>query len=63
MCRAGVRKAKANVGFSLMKVNKNGLYISSRRKDREDVGLLVTEAEHLVTNNVEKVNSSFISVR
>lgn len=70
VCRDGVRKAKANLEFSLVrnvKGNKNGFYkyISRKRKIRENVGLLLDGAGDLVTKDMEKAkvfNAFFTSV-
>ncbi|GAB0179181.1 mitochondrial enolase superfamily member 1 [Grus japonensis] len=70
VCRVGTRKAKAHLELKLagdVKDNKKGFfkYISSKRKTRENVGLLLNEVGALVmenTENVELLNAFFASV-
>lgn len=64
MCRYGVREAKALLKLNLVKHekgNKEGFYrhISSRRKLRENMGLLLNEAGDLITKDVEKAKVLF----
>ncbi|PKU47794.1 rna-directed dna polymerase from mobile element jockey-like [Limosa lapponica baueri] len=65
-----MRKAEANLELNLardVKYNKKGLfkYIHSKRKTRENVGLLLNEAGALVMEDTEKaelLNAAFASV-
>jgi len=69
-CREAMRKAKVHLELNLardVKNNKKGFfkYISSKRKTRENVGLLLNEAGVLVTEDAEKaelLNAFFASV-
>ncbi|GAB0208892.1 hypothetical protein GRJ2_003354900 [Grus japonensis] len=69
-CRDATRKAKAHLALNLardVKDNKKGFfkYISSKRKTRENVGLLLNEVGALVMEDTEKVellNAFFASV-
>ncbi|GAB0207970.1 mitochondrial enolase superfamily member 1 [Grus japonensis] len=69
-CRDATRKAKASLELNLakdVKDNKKGFfkYISSKRKSRENVGLLLNEVGALVTEDTEKaelLNAAFASV-
>jgi len=59
-CREAMRKAKVHLELNLakdIKDNKKGFfkYISSKRKTRENVGLLLNELGVLVTEDTEKV--------
>ncbi|GAB0209507.1 mitochondrial enolase superfamily member 1 [Grus japonensis] len=61
-CRDAMRKAKAHLELKLagdVKDNKKDFfkYISSKRKSRENVGLLLNEVGALVTEDTEKVES------
>jgi len=70
VCRDATRKAKAHLELKLtrdVKNNKKGffIYISSKRKARDNVGLLLNEAGVLVTEDAEKaelLNAFFASV-
>ncbi|GAB0206875.1 mitochondrial enolase superfamily member 1 [Grus japonensis] len=70
VCRDATRKAKAHLELNLamdVKDNKKGFfkYISSKRKTRENVGLLLNEVGALVTEDTEKMellNAFFASV-
>ncbi|GAB0188533.1 mitochondrial enolase superfamily member 1 [Grus japonensis] len=70
VCRDATRKAKAHLELNLardVKENKKGFfkYISSKRKNRENVGPLLNEVGALVTEDTEKVellNAFFASV-
>ncbi|GAB0189216.1 mitochondrial enolase superfamily member 1 [Grus japonensis] len=70
VCRDATRKAKARMELNLardVKDNKKGFFyfISSKRKTRENVGLLLNEVDTLVTEDTEKVellNAFFASV-
>ncbi|GAB0177889.1 mitochondrial enolase superfamily member 1 [Grus japonensis] len=70
VCRDAVRKAKAHLGLNLardVKENKKGFfkYISSKRKTRENVDMLLNEVGALVMEDTEKVallNAFFASV-
>ncbi|GAB0179374.1 mitochondrial enolase superfamily member 1 [Grus japonensis] len=60
VCRDATRKAKAYLELNLardVKDNKKGFfkYISSKRKTRENVGLLLNEVGALVMEDTEKV--------
>jgi len=69
-CRDATRKAKAHLELSLardVKDNKKSFfkYINSKRKTRENVGLLLNEVGVLVTEDAEKaelLNAFFASV-
>ncbi|GAB0180635.1 mitochondrial enolase superfamily member 1 [Grus japonensis] len=69
-CRDATRKAKAHLELKLardVKDNKKGFfkYISSKRKTKENVGLLLNEVGALVTEDTEKaelLNAAFASV-
>jgi len=69
-CRDAMRKAKAHLELKLardVKDNKKSFfkYISSKRKTRDNVGLLLNEAGALVTEDAEKaelLNAFFASV-
>jgi len=69
-CRDATRKAKVHLEFNLardVKDKKKGFfnYISSKRKARENVGLLLNEAGVLVKEDAEKaelLNAFFASV-
>jgi len=68
--RDATRKAKAHLELNLardVKNNKKGFlnYTSSKRKARDNVGLLLNEADILVTEDAEKaelLNPFFASV-
>jgi len=67
-CRDEVRKAKAHLELSLlkgMKCGRQGFYgdISSKRKSRENVGLLLNGIRDQVTNHVQeaRVLSAFVA--
>jgi len=70
VCRGEMRKAKVHVELNLardVKDNKKGFfnYISSKRKARDNVGLLMNEVGVLVTEDTEKaelLNAAFASV-
>ncbi|GAB0186019.1 mitochondrial enolase superfamily member 1 [Grus japonensis] len=70
VCRDATRKAKAHLELNLargIKHNKKGFfkYISSKRKTRENVGLLLNEVGALVMEDTEKaelLNAAFVSV-
>ncbi|GAB0208568.1 mitochondrial enolase superfamily member 1 [Grus japonensis] len=70
VCRDATRKAKAHLELNLageVKENKKGFfkYISSKRKTRENVVLLLNEVGALVTEDTEKaelLNAFFASV-
>ncbi|GAB0207304.1 hypothetical protein GRJ2_003196000 [Grus japonensis] len=70
VCRNATRKAKAHLELKLagdVKDKKKGFfkYISSKRKTRENVGLLLNEVGALVTEDTEKaesLNAFFASV-
>ncbi|GAB0204878.1 mitochondrial enolase superfamily member 1 [Grus japonensis] len=69
-CRDAMRKAKAHLELNLardVKDNKKGFFksISSKRKTRENVGLLLNEVGALVTEDTEKtelLSAAFASV-
>ncbi|GAB0208405.1 mitochondrial enolase superfamily member 1 [Grus japonensis] len=70
VCRGATRKAKAHLELNLageVKDNKKGFfkYISSKRKTKENVGLLLNEMGALVMEDTEKaelLNAAFASV-
>ncbi|GAB0178125.1 mitochondrial enolase superfamily member 1 [Grus japonensis] len=70
VCREAMGKAKAHLELNLardVKNNKKDLfkYISSKRKTRENVGLLLNKVGALVTEDTEKaelLNAAFASV-
>ena len=69
-CRDAMRKAKSHLELNLardVKDNKKGFFksISSKRKTRETVGLLLNEVSALVTEDTEKtelLSAAFASV-
>ncbi|XP_068809550.1 uncharacterized protein [Struthio camelus] len=69
VCRDATRKTKAHLELNLardVKDNKKGFfkYITSKRKTRENVGLLLNGAGALVTKDIEKaelLNAAFAS--
>ncbi|GAB0182556.1 mitochondrial enolase superfamily member 1 [Grus japonensis] len=69
VCRDAMRKAKAHLELNLVRdvKDKKGFfkYISSKKKTRENVGLLLNEVGALVTEDTEKaelLNAFFASV-
>lgn len=62
VCSNGVRKAKAHLELNLardVQGNKKGFSrcISSKKKDRENVGLLLNGRRELVTKDMEKAET------
>jgi len=62
-CRGGVRKAKVHLELSLVRDVKGGIkgfyqYISSKRKQRENMDLLLNGAGGLVTKDTEKAKGT-----
>ena len=63
MCSGYVRKAKANWELNLSRdSNRKGKYINSKRKARENMDLLLSEAGDMVIQdmeNAEVINAAF----